>query len=613
MVRRITCVLGLLILAVAPRVHAQVQVGDDLRMNMNGLITGGYAGDYGYDLPSSHGLTLGGSADLFGSYYNSNFLNFSATPFYNQSRADSTYQSLTNASGINTNVNLFSGSRFPGFVTYNYTYNSTGTIGLAGQPNFTTIGNGQGFGIGWSALLPDWPTFSVSYSQGDGTGNIYGTNEEASSSTKTLNLRSNYQLAGWNLYANFTRLSVDSKIPSFLSGEEVNQLYDSSGNTFGFGGSHTLPWQGSVSLNFTRSSYSGDFGSSVNENTGSTNYTTDIESAIVNFHPSQKLGIFANETYASNLDGYLYQNIANGGGGFPIIQQTSSGDSVTMDGGVSYLILPNLISQAQITYFDQTYLGRNYSGSYFSGTVGYAKRFLNTFALSATAIESTNKFANNSFGFILNLNAYRRFGNWIASGNVNYAQNVQTILVTYNTSYYIYNATLHRKFARGRQISLAYGGSHSGLTNYGTDNTSNSVSATVSMRWLDLTGNYIKSSGQSILTSSGIQPIAPTPGLPPEGIIVYNGESYGASVGLNPTPRLNITGTYSHATSNTLSQAVSSYNLTNIFYGQLQYRLRQVTVLGGFTKFTQQVTAVGLPPGTQNSFFIGVTRSFNFF
>jgi len=606
-------VLGLLILAVTPRAHAQVQVGDDLRMNLNGLVDAGYAGEYGYDLPSNHGLTFGGSGQLSGSYYNSNFLNFTATPYYNQSRADSNFQSLTNASGIDANVNLFTGSRFPGFVNYDYNHNSTGTIGLVGQPNFTTIGDSQGFGVGWSALLPDWPTFSVSYSQGAGSGNIYGTNEEASSSTKTLNMRSSYLFAGWNLYANFMHLNVDSTLPSFISGQESNETFNSTGNNMSVGGYHSLPWQGSVALNFSHATYSGDFGSPLNGSESNSNYTTNIESAVVNFHPTNRWGIFGNETYTNDLNGYLYQSIVNGGGGVPIIQQNSSGGSLTMNGGMSYLILPNLLSQGQITYFNQTYLGRTYSGSYLSGSLEYSKRIWNTFALSATVIESTNQFSNNNLGFILNLNAYRRFGDWVASGNVNYAQNVQTVLVTYNTSYYIYNGTLHRKFGRGRQVSLAYGGSHSGLTNYGSDNTSNSFSAALTMRWLTLTGNYIKSSGQSILTSTGIQPIPPTPGLPPEGIIVYNGESYGGSISLNPTPRLNITGTYSHATSNTLSDVVSSNNLTNIFYAQLQYRLRQVSVLGGFTKFTQQVSAVGLPPGTQNSYFIGVTRAFNFF
>ncbi len=145
-----------------------MQVGDDLRMNLNGTLTAGYEGNYGDQIPSTHGLDFGGTADLSGSYYNPNFLNFTATPYYNQSRADSNFQSLTDSTGLIANVNLFTGSHFPAYASYNYTRNSTGSFGLVGSPNFTTIGSGQGFGIGWSALIPDWPTFSVNYSQGDG-------------------------------------------------------------------------------------------------------------------------------------------------------------------------------------------------------------------------------------------------------------------------------------------------------------------------------------------------------------------------------------------------------------------------------------------------------------
>src|SRR5208283_2846403 len=147
----------------------------------------------------------------------------------------------TDSSGVLANANFFTGTRFPGYATYNYTRNSTGTFGLTGGPNFTTIGNDQGFGIGWSALLPDWPTFSVSYAQGDGTGTVYGTNEESSSSTKTLNLRSTYSVAGWRLAAQFEHLNIDSRFPSFLSGTPDTNFSNSSGNDFSVSGIHSLP------------------------------------------------------------------------------------------------------------------------------------------------------------------------------------------------------------------------------------------------------------------------------------------------------------------------------------------------------------------------------------
>ena len=48
----------LLVLALAQGVRAQVQVGDDLRMNLNGLLTAGYTGNYGDQIPSNHSLGI---------------------------------------------------------------------------------------------------------------------------------------------------------------------------------------------------------------------------------------------------------------------------------------------------------------------------------------------------------------------------------------------------------------------------------------------------------------------------------------------------------------------------------------------------------------------------
>jgi hypothetical protein len=595
-------------------VQAQIQVGDDLRMNMGGLLTAGYSGNYGNQIPSTHGLDFGANAQLSGSYYDPNFLNFSFTPYYNQSRADSSFQSLTDSSGLDATANFFTGSHFPGFLDYHYTHNSTGTFGLVGSPSFTTVGNGQGFAIGWSALLRDWPTLSASYSQGSGSGTVFGTNQESGSSTKTFNLRSSYHLLDWNLNAFYTHLDTSTRIPYFLGGQEGNDLTESSGNSYGINGSRPLPWKGSVALSFTHNTYSGNFNTLLSENTSVSDYTTNLETAVVSFHPTNKLGLFVDQNYTDNLNGYLYQNIVNSGGGVPVVQSNSESNSSTLSAGANYLFLPSLYGQAQITYFNQQYLGKSYDGSYLTGTVGYSKRILKTFLVSATVIESSNQFANNSLGFIVDVNGFRRFGLWETSGAFSYAQNVQTLLVTYTTSYYNYSGNVHRRLGRGMQWTGAFNGTHSGLTNYaGTTSHSEGFSTSLALRRMSLTGNYIQSNGQSLLTSTGIQPIPPTPGLPPEGIIVYNGKSYGGAITITPVPRLTITGSYSHASSDTLSSSVLSNNRTEIFYSQLQYRLRQLNVLAGYTKFSQGISAAGTPPGNEYSYFIGVSRWINFF
>ena len=616
--KRIAKSVGFLLLLLWGRgVRAQLQVGDELQMRMSGLATLGYEASYGDQLPSAHGLDVGGNAQINGSYYNPNFINFSVNPYYDQSRADSNFQSLTDSSGVIANVNFFTGSRFPGYASYDYTRNSTGTFGLTGGPNFTTVGNGQGFGVGWSALVPDWPTFSISYSQGNGNGTVFGTNEESSTSTKTLNLRSTYSVAGWHLGAQYQHLDIDSNFPSFLSDNLETNYSSSSGNSYSINGIHSLPWHGTVSLSFNRSSYSGNYGSLLDESTssaGETNYTTDTETANLSFHPTDKLGLYFSQVFTDNLNGYLYQAIENNGGGVPVIQLASDADSSTISGAASYNFTKNLYGLAQITYYNQTYFGKSYEGSYVSGTVGYGKRIWDIFTFSGSIIESSNQFADSSLGFMGNLNAYKRFGaGWEFASGFSYAQNVQTLLVTYTTSYYNYNANLHKGLGRGRQWTGVVNGNHSGFSREaGTVNQSVGFSTSLALRFMALNANYIQGKGQSLLTSTGIQPIN-TPGLPPIGLIVYNGKSYGGGVTLTPIPRLTISGNYSYATSDTLSGTTYSVNKTNILFAQLQYRLRKINLLAGYTKFGQGISGSGSPSGNQYAYYVGVSRWFNFF
>src|SRR5260370_39108012 len=86
---------GLLILAL--RVAAQVKFGKT-STDMNGTISSGYTANYGNMTGSTHGWTIGGAATLSGSFYNPNFLSFSVSPYLNQSRANSNFQSISDAS-----------------------------------------------------------------------------------------------------------------------------------------------------------------------------------------------------------------------------------------------------------------------------------------------------------------------------------------------------------------------------------------------------------------------------------------------------------------------------------------------------------------------------------
>ncbi|MGB7603228.1 MAG: hypothetical protein WBM24_23195 [Candidatus Sulfotelmatobacter sp.] len=602
---------GLLLLLTATTAVAQLQLGET-KMKVGGLFTAGYSGDYGNsaEIESDHGLNFGFNGTINGSYYNPNFLSFSVIPYYNQSRNDSSFQSLTGASGVTASANLFTGSHFPGSISFQDNYNSTGTLGLTGQPNFTTHGRGDGFGVGWSALLPGLPTLSVGYSQGSGSGTVYGTNEESGTDTKLFNLRSTYAIEGFHLNGFFDHNTLDATFPAFLSGEQES-VSNTSGHDFGFGANRTLPVNGSFYANYNRSSAATDF---TGEEENTTSYTTSTETTGAVFHPTQKFSVFVNQGYTDNLSGYLSQNLVNSSTVTTPFDLGSGSHSMQFGGGATYQFTNFLSTQAQATYYDQYYYDKSYTGTYISGTLNYSRRLWDLFSFSAGVVESSNGQGSNALGFIGNLNYFHRFKGWETSGNFSYAQNVQSVLITYTTSYYNYTARVRRRLGYGLAWLAAYNGSESGLTQQaGTENRSEDFSTSFSSRQLALTANYSKSTGQSVLTSAGLVALPPTPGVPASNLILFNGDSYGGGLSATPVRRLTISGTFSRAISSTLNDVVNSRNNTEIFNAQLQYHFRRIGVLAGYTMFTQGISASGVPPGTANSYFIGVSRWFDFF
>lgn len=611
--RIIGLAIGLAVLMMAQLTTAQRQtglsVGENTKLNAGALLSFGYAGAYGDEIPSNHGLDFGLNGTISGSYYNPNFISFSATPYYNQSRSDSSSQSITGASGVNTTANFFTGSNFPGSFSYHYDTNSTGTFGLAGQPDFTTYGKSQGFGINWGASLPNWPTLSVGYSQGSGHSTIYGTDEEANSSTRLFNLHSGYQISGFRLSAYFDRNSLHSKFPAFLAGQQEAEV-ESSGHDFGFSGQHSLPLHGSFSANYNRATASNDYLSTAGQGGNTSSYTDSTENTNASFHPTQKLSFNLTQSFTNNLNGYVAQNLTSTGTAPPGVNLGSGSYSSTLGGGMSYLFTPFLSGTAQATYYNQHYFGKSYSGEYLSGTLNYGKRLFDMFTFSASVIDSSSGMGNNALGFVGNVNFSRNFGRWQTSGQFSYAQNVQTLLITYTTSYYNYGANVHRRLPGGLRWTAAFNGSHSGLSqNQGSNTHTESYSTALGMRRVAVNGLFTKSSGVSLLGAGGLITPTPTPGL--TDFILFRGTSYGGGVSVQPLRRLVFSGSFSRAISDTLT-STASHNNTEIFNAQMQYHLRRIGLQAGYTRFTQGISAVGAPVNS-TSFFVGISRWFDFF
>jgi len=597
------------ILAAALNAPAQVTIGDNVSMNLDGQLSVGYNADYGNAIPSDHGLNWGGNGSLSGSYYSPSFLSFVVNPYYNQSRANSTSQAISDSSGITASAFLFAGSHFPGSVSYSKTYNSLGTFGLPGVPDYTAHGNTDAFNVGWGVNVPDLPTVSVNYMQGHSDYSIYGANTNGTTSFHNLNTHANYKVAGFNLNGGYVYAQNHSDYPLIYGTQEL-ETADSTNNTFSFGASHYFPLHGSFAANYSRSYFNSDFSQS--QFSG----TVDTVGSNVTVHPISTLTLGTNFSYTDNLLGTLYQNLVSQGG---VVQQSTPGQSSNswdISGLAGYNLTQHILLTGTVEHRAQTYLGNSFGSNGLTGSVSYWKQVLggalsSVLSVTRTSVDTANL---STVGFLVLGTYSHKVENWDLSGSLNYYRNTQTVLVGYTTSGWGYSGLV------GRTISFLHwsataSGSHSQLnTSAGYGNHSQNYTTGLNVRWFGVNGSYTKSDGTALIGIAGPIPV-PLPTLTPlpTNLILYGGHSYGLGVGLNPLKRLTFTASYSRAFSDTQTDTTPSNNQTKSVVARLQYQYRQMWFTAGYSQFMQGFSASPTPPAQLNSYFFGVQRWFNLF
>ena len=246
--------------------------------------------------PINHGLTFGFGGGFDGYYYNPNFLNFNITPYYNQSRADSDYQSLTNASGVAASANFFTGSHFPVRSVITTTTTARELSAWRTTPNFTTQGNGQGFGINWSCAVSGLANDVGGISVWQRQRNAVRDRPEDLELTGILNVQVGLSARGLQPERLLRSRHVTRIYPDVLTG--TANLNDSQGYDTGISASRNIPfWNGAFSANYSHTSYSSNYvtpGCAV-EQLGLHRRHCNRRTRI--FTPWQKLSLFANENY----------------------------------------------------------------------------------------------------------------------------------------------------------------------------------------------------------------------------------------------------------------------------------------------------------------------------
>jgi hypothetical protein len=607
--RKPPCWPLLLLTALVPPAAAQIQSGP-LKLDMNGMATFGYTGDYGNLTSSDHGLAFGGNAALSGSYYNPNFLNFNIMPFYNQSRENSNFQSISDSSGVNASTSIFGGSYFPGSVSYYKSFNSQGNFNVPGVADYTSHGDSQVFSLGWSENVPNVPSVSFSFQDGSNNYSLYGASGDISSSYRSIGVQTSYSVLGFNLNGGYHYTTTQSTIPEVFGATEAQSI-DSQTSSYSFGIGHSLPFHGSFSAGVTRSDISADSAA------GPYAATLDTVNAGVGFSPVEDFHFGANLQYTDNLAAEIEQAVLPAGGtieGTP--QESTHALTVTAFANYTFPAL-HLVLNGTDEYRQQEFLGQSFASDDVLSSVSYGNAVWGGF-LNATAGVNYNIVSSNSqsmLGLMGSLNFSRDFHGWSVSGTGNYSRNTQTVLIAYTNSGYGYSGTLGRKFGRKWHWSASASGARSVLNSEaGAGSFSQSYSTLLAVKRIGVSGSYSRSSGNSILTSAGLTPITvPLPVVTPSSVILYGGRAYSAGIGLTPVRGLVFSSSYTQALSNTQGNSISTNNRTEQINTFLQYQVRKIYITSGYSRLSQSFSASGNVPGVIGAYYFGISRWFQFF
>jgi hypothetical protein len=604
------CVLAGVLLLALPAA-GQLEVGDNLSMNLNGTLGGGYTGDYGNLFSSSHSLSGNGTATLSGSYYNPNFLSFNVSPYYGQSRANSNYQSVFDSSGVNASTSIFSGSHFPGSVSYAKSFNSEGNFGVPGVADYTTRGNSDTFGITWSEILPNEPSLSASFQRGSNEYSVFGTDQNGNSTFHSLTLRSGYLVDNFSLGAFYQRGGSNSLIPQLVGTEEQPETVSSDNSGYGFNVSHPLPVHGVFTTSFTRSEFdTGFMGSSYNG-------SVDLITANAGIQPTNKLHLGVGADYSDSLTGQLFESIVAAGGVAPAQNLNESSHGLDVIGRASYAVAKGLQTEVDVERREQSFLGVSFGENSYSGSLFYTTGLLggNLNAAVSVTDNTVDNSSQSTLGFTTSANYTRRIDNWVMNGSFSYAQNAQTLLITYTTSFYNYSGNIRHRWGLFNWNAGASAG-RTGLTEQpGTRNTNQSYMTGIGYsRFINLTASYSKSSGNGIETASGLaqNPVL-VPVLTPSSLILFAGNSYSVGLGSSPIKRLTIAASYARANNSFVLDSAGSTGATTQYNSLFQYQFRKVYLTGGYSRLQQGFSTSTTGPAVVSSFYIGLSRWFNFF
>jgi hypothetical protein len=265
----------------------------------------------------------------------------------------------------------------------------------------------------------------------------------------------------------------------------------------------------------------------------------------------------------------------------------------------------------------QTFLGESYGVDSYGGSATYGhKLYDGTFNAAVTVTANkADQTGEDTLGISTNENYSSEIKGWHVTGSFGYAQNVQTLLVTYMNSFYNISGNARRRWGK-LNVGVGGSGARTALTQQaGTASSSQSYNASLGYGvWLTANGSYSRSSGQALATGAGLVPVpVPSPILPSNLVSLFGGDGYSFGLSSTPVKKLILTASYSNSNSSTSSGGAASTNRNDEFNALAQYQFRKLSLIGGYSWLEQGFSGSGTPAQDISSFYIGVSRWFKFF
>jgi hypothetical protein len=642
---KVLLLVGLLLLFV-PTASGQLQVGSETQLNLTGGASLGYVRSW--DDQETNSLAYGLNATLTGIYHDPRFLNYTVSPYLNQSNVNSNFNSNTLASGINSQANFLNDSKTPIQFTYARDYNREGTFNVPGSiTGFETKGSGQAFSANASYLPEDWPSLHGTFAHTGSDYEILGTPGTGRSHSNLFGVDSHYVLLDTNLSALFTKSWVDSETPVFGSttGDIFSQ--NTTQDTLQLNASHQLGRKSTVNGSYGRSHLHGEYlGSDVDT-------TNNTLVGNLNVTITDKLSAGANAGYSSNLSQQFFSEIIGGAqqkstgisanplagsaNGPPSVSFTSeyltyganaqyqAFQSLSFIGRVDHRVqgqayrYPDLTStttQAIALYTHRLFgggFGASYGLSYsITPVYSYANNPDQPGNIVATKTGDSTFMGNSatvSYG--------RQFGAWSTSLSAFYGEGLTTLLVGYTQTNYGGTGSVTRNV---KDWTVSVHGSYGAAKVNGlsiADSKTENAGASIWHKNFGFSGSYGQSSGTALQVGTAFVPTPVPIGTPIQNLLVqFDGTSYSVAGSWEPRRRLNMTASYIHldySTINPLIGPLPTRTTSSQYFARAVYGFRQLYLYIGYNHVDQGYGSTGRGSYVYNNFYVGITRYFNFF